>query len=77
MLPVELFGRWKLSRAKPIDEDKVVVHLSTYEDEPLCGIHKQYPDVYEMAMSPIEYSLANMNTCCQRCIKVARKRYGW
>jgi hypothetical protein len=77
VLPAVLYASWKQSRSNPIDENSVICHLAFEGREPLCGISKQYPDIYNFGFEPVLYNLATFNLCCQRCLKVAKSKHGW
>ncbi len=77
VLPAVLYAVWKQSHSRKVDEDYITVHLGMDDGSPLCGIHKQYPDIYHSGFEPVIYNEATFNLCCQRCLKVARSKHGW
>lgn len=75
--PEQLHACWKLIHSRPIDEDDVTIHLAIYPNRPICGINKTKNESYDLGDEPVLYHPSTFNTCCQRCLKVARKRYNW
>lgn len=67
---MEVWARWKQSWSKPVNEDDVTIHLSTFEGDVFCGIHKRHIDIYHIGHAPVENIEQTKIYICKNCYKI-------